>query len=204
METAFCGDYEYTEQVNTDRNTDFMVVLNEGKPSRYNLLKSWVLDKFDNVDIYGKWLDERAESDERFKGSLHINEIQDKLQDVKFTFIIPIKEGWTTSKYIEMIHAGVIPFLHPTYDDQGHLPIPNFLRPKTPEEFYTNMQRLIDNPTEYETVLNGLRKAILKPEYYDGSFINDNIMKAADENYKRPDMLQFTKKKAATLEDFFA
>jgi hypothetical protein len=204
METAFCGDYEYTEEVNTDRKTDFMVVLNEGKPSRYNLLKNWVLDKFDNVDIYGKWLDERAESDERFKGSLHINEIQDKLQDVKFTFIIPIKEGWTTSKYIEMIHAGVIPFLHPTYDDQGHLPIPNFLRPKTPEEFYTNMQRLIDNPTEYETVLNGLRKAILKPEYYDGSFINDNIMKAADENYTRPDVSQFTKKKAATLEDFFA
>jgi cytochrome c-type biogenesis protein CcmE len=49
-----------------------------------------------------------------------------------------------------------------------------------------------------------LRKAILKPEYYDGSFINDNIMKAADENYTRPDVSQFTKKKAATLEDFFA
>jgi hypothetical protein len=103
-----------------------------------------------------------------------------------------------------MIHAGVVPFLHPTYDDQGHLPIPDFLRPKTPEEFYTNMQRLIDNPTEYETVLKGLRKAILKPEYYDGSFINDNIMKAADPNYTRPDTAQFTKTKAATLEDFFA
>ena len=202
METAFCGDYEYTEEVNADRKTDFMVVLNEGKPSRYGLLKEWVLDKFDNVDIYGKWSDV-VNGDDRFKGSLHITELQEKLQDVKFTFIIPIKEGWTTSKYIEMIHAGVIPFLHPTYDEQRHLPIPDFLRPLTPEEFYNNMQRLIDNPDEYKMVLKGLRKAVLKPEYYDGSFINDKIMKAADENYIRPDLDQYTKQKASTLEDFF-
>ena len=202
METAFCGDYEYTEEVNTDRKTDFMVVLNEGKPSRYDLLKEWVLDKFDDVEVFGKWED-HVKGDSRFKGSLHIGEIQKKLQDVKFTFIIPIKEGWTTSKYIEMIHAGVIPFLHPTYDEQRHLPIPDFLRPATPEEFYNNMQRLIDNPKEYEVVLKGLRKAVLKPEYYDGSFINDKIMKAIDKNYIKPDVDQYTKQKVATLEDFF-
>lgn len=202
METAFCGDYEYTENANTDRSIDFMVVLNEGKPSRHGLLKEWVLNKFDNVDIYGKWSDV-IKGDDRFKGSMHINELQEKLKDVKFTFIIPILKGWTTSKYIEMIHAGVIPFLHPTYDEQNHLPIPEFLRPKTPEEFYENMQRLINNKDEYETVLKDLRKAVLKPEYYDGSFLNKKIMTAVDPNYIAPSLDGYEKKKAVTLEDFF-
>ena len=204
METAFCGDYEYTEEVNLDRKTDFMVVLNEGKPSRYDLLKEWVLDKFDNVAIYGKWEHESVANDTRFRGSRHIQEIQNMLNDVKFTFIIPIAPGWTTSKYIEMIHAGVVPFLHPSYDTQRHLPIPDFLRPKTPAEFHERMQRLINNPQEYETVLKGLRKAVLKPEYYDGTFINDKIMKAFDPNYERPDVRAFEKQHVVTLEDFFA
>jgi hypothetical protein len=202
METAFCGDYEYTEEVNVNRNTNFMVVLNEGKPSRYDLLREWVLDKFDNVEVYGKWEHGAATVDSRFKGSLHINELQKKLQDVKFTFIIPIKEGWVTSKYIEMIHAGVIPFLHPTYDMQGHLPIPEFLRPKTPEEFFRRME-MIDTHEAHQNLLKELRKAVLKPEYYDGTFINDKIMNAFDPNYTRPDVRAFEKKTITTLADFF-
>ena len=204
METAFCGDYEYTQDANLNRKTDFMVVLNEGKPSRYDLLKEWVLNKFDDVEIYGKWEHDAVKEDSRFCGSAKIDELQKKLQDVKFTFIIPIKEGWVTSKYIEMIHAGVIPFLHPTYDMQRQLPIPDFLRPNTPAEFYERMQSLINNPKQYETILLGLRNAVLKPEYYDGSFINDKIMAAFDPSYQRPDVRAFEKKIVTTLEDFFA
>jgi len=201
METVFCGDYNYAEKVNTERATNFMVVLNEGKPSRYKLLKEWVLDKFNDVDVYGKW-SEVIGDDSRFKGSMHINELQTTLQDVKFTFIIPIKEGWTTSKYIEMIHAGVIPFLHPSYDEQGHLPIPMFLRPKTPSEFYARMQTLIENEEKYKEVLKNLRKNILKPEYYDGTFINNKIMSSIDSNYVQPNVGEYEKKTVATLEDF--
>lgn len=204
METAFCNDYEYTTDVNVNRTTDFMIVLNEGKPSRYDLLKEWVLDHFDDVEIYGKWEHSDAASDKRFRGSKHIEEIQSMMQNVKFTFIIPIAKGWTTSKYIEMIHAGVIPFLHPTYDEQRHLPIPDFFRPSTPEEFRERMNTLLSDTSTYEKCLRSLRKAVLKPEYYDGTFINDKIMKAVDPTYVRPDMSSFSKKTITTLEDFFA
>lgn len=204
METAFCGDYEYSEEVTLNRSIDFAVVLNEGKPSRYDLLKEWVLDHFEEVEIYGKWEHADATKDRRFRGSKHIEEIQKMMSNVKFTFIIPIAKGWTTSKYIEMIHAGVIPFLHPTYDEQRHLPIPEFLRPKTPQEFHDRMERLLNNPEEYESVLKGLRKAVLKKEYYDGSFINDKIMTAVDQNYQRPDINSFEKKTVTSLEDFFS
>ena len=203
METAFCCDYTYSKEVNMNRDTNFMVVLNEGKPSRYNLLKEWVLDEFEDVAVYGKWEHESAKDDSRFRGSRHIQDIQKMLNDVKFTFIIPIAPGWTTSKYIEMVHAGVIPFLHPTYDSQMHLPIPAFLRPKTPTEFYERMQELIQNQEKYEALLKELREAVLKPEYYDGTFINNKIMKSFDSSYEIPDLNVFEKRRAFTLEDFF-
>ena len=205
METAFCIDYDYTKDVNFDRNVDFMVVLNEGKPSRYKMLKEWVLDHNDDVEIYGKWDEAYTENDSRFKGSIHISDLQQKLNNVKFTFIIPIKEGWVTSKYIEMIHAGVIPFLHPTYDDQNHTGIPDFLRPKTPQEMAERIKMLSESQSKYKTVLRGLRNLILKPEFYNGTYINNQIMTAFDKNYIAPDLNNFQKQNEPTvgLEEFF-
>lgn len=204
VETAFCADYEYPQTVNTDRKTNFMIVLNEGTPSRYEILKEWILNKIDDVEIYGKW-SEITDGDDRFKGPMHISILQQKLQDVKFTFIIPIKKGWVTSKYIEIIHAGVIPFLHPTYDEQRHLDIPEFYRPKTPSELFKRIQLLSENQKMYEQALNDLRTRILKPEYYDGTFLNNTIMKSLDPNYVAPDLSQYEIKESVIgLEEFFA
>ena len=203
METCFCVNYEHSEQFNLNRKVPFMVILNEAKPSRYNLLKEWVLDDHEDVEIYGKWDHPDTTTDARFKGSIHLDDVMAKMNNVKFTFIIPIAKGWVTSKYIEMVHAGVIPFLHPTYDEQKHLPIPDFLRPKTPTEFKERMTRLLNNENEYESVIRGLRKLICKPEYYDGTFLNNKIMTAIDKDYIATDISQYEKKTAATLEDFF-
>jgi hypothetical protein len=65
------------------------------------------------------------------------------------------------------------------------------------------MDRLLNNEDEYESVITGLRKLICKPEYYDGTFLNNKIMTAMDNDYVAPDVTQFEKKAAATLEDFF-
>jgi hypothetical protein len=205
METAFCYDYDYTETAKVNRSTDFMVVLNEGKPSRYNMLKEWVLNNFDDVEIYGKWEEETATKDARFKGSKHIGEIQRKFQDVKYTFIIPIAKGWVTSKYIEMIHAGVIPFLHPTYDEQNHTGIPDFFRPQTPQELIERIAILNSGQSKYEDAILKLRKLILKKEYYNGEFINDTVFKSIDPNYVKVDVNLFDKKEPSRgIEDFFA
>jgi hypothetical protein len=204
METAFCGDYEYSENFNLNRNQNFMVVLNEGKPSRYDMLKEWVLEHFDDVDIYGKWQDERTATDKRFKGSRHIFEIQNMLSDVKYTFIIPIAKGWVTSKYIEMIHAGVIPFFHPTYDEQGHTEVPDFFRPKTPLELRERIEMLNNDEELYKKSIQTLRNIVLKTEYYDGTFINQKIFSSMISNYSMPDVSSFEKKKQNNgIEEFF-
>lgn len=207
METAFCGDYdyEYSKDFNLDRKTNFMVVLNEGKPSRYDMLNEWVLEHFRDVNIYGKWEDERTKVDSRFKGSRHIYDIQRMLSDVKYTFIIPIAKGWVTSKYIEMIHAGVIPFFHPTYDEQGHTRVPDFFRPQTPEELRKRIDILNADENLYRESITKLRHLILKQSYYDGTFISQTILSAMNSEYALPDLSQYQKKeKARGLEDFFS
>lgn len=206
METAFCGDYEYTKEFNMNRKNDFMIVLNEGKPSRYNILNEWVLQYFSDIDIYGKWSDERALNDKRFKGSKNINEIQQILNNVKYTFIIPIAKGWVTSKYIEMIHAGVIPFFHPTYDEQKHVPVSDFFRPKNPKELLERIEKLNGDNKLYEKTITDLRKAVLVPSYYDGTFINEKIFKSMSDSYKNVEMENFKNKREEKdfgLERFF-
>lgn len=205
METAFCGDYEYSKDFNTERSTNIMIVLNEGKPSRYDMLDEWILQHFNDVDIYGKWEDSRAKKDARFRGSKNINDIQKMLSDVKYTFIIPIAKGWVTSKYIEMIHAGVIPFFHPTYDEQGHTGVPDFFRPKTPEELRKRIEMLNADENLYKESITKLRNIVLKPSYYDGTFISEKILSAMDPAYTLPDLSAYEKKeKSRGLEDFFS
>lgn len=190
METFFLYNKELHKININDRNVTFSIILNEGKPSRYNLLKEWVLDHVDDVDIYGKWNENLL--DHRFKGSKRITEIQDIFLHVRSSFIIPIKTGWVTSKYIELIHAGVVPFLHPTYDTQNHLDFPSFFKPKTPDELYERVNSLKDDNLYLEKI-NFLREKYCKPGYYDGTIVNNIVMNEIYDNYIKPDITETPK-----------
>lgn len=176
METLFCVGRKRPGDDQADRPHDFMIVLNEGRPSRYTKIREWVLGGFDDAEIYGKWENPEALADKRFKGSVHIDELQRVLGGVKSTLAIPIKAGWVTSKYVEMIHAGVVPFLHPTYDEQGHVPMPDFLRVRTPAELRDRVRMLAARPNERRLLVQHLRETILRDSYYDGSFASDKIL----------------------------
>jgi hypothetical protein len=205
VETLYLVDRKLPDIIELSRSkkTPFMVVLNEGKPSRYNMLKDWVLDSNTDVEIYGKWDDQRALEDSRFKGSLHIDELSKKLQDVKYSLVIPIAPGWVTSKYIELIHNGVIPFFHPTYDTQRHINVPEILRLKRPGQLAETIKYFEENSDAYQEVLKDLQR-LLKPEYYDGTFISKKIMKNIDPTYTLPDLSKYSKAETNSLEDFFS
>lgn len=174
MEKGFL--YGKKTQPIAEKNINFVMVLNEGVPSRYDFLNEWVLKRLDNVDVYGVWSDSRALNDKRFKGSLHIDKLQDVIKHAKYTLVIPIRNGWVTAKYIEMIYAGVIPFLHPDYDNQNHLDFPKILRPATPDEMFETIKLLDSDDVLYNRILQDLRSKFLKEEYYNGMVINTNIM----------------------------
>ena len=167
-----------TEQ--TDKQSKFMIVLNEGRPSRYEMLKEYVLDQVQDVNIYGKWSDPRTAKDTRFKGPKKFNDLQKLLLDVKYTFIIPIKKGWVTAKFWEMIHYGIIPFMHPTYDTQNNLKCPDFIRVKSAKDLMEKIDYLEKNPDAY----NDLRKQLqdmLTPELYSGEYLDRITMDSLKE-----------------------
>lgn len=203
MERIFQYDREVPPIDIQNRTIDFMIVLNEGTPSRYNLLKEWVLDYNADVEIYGKWSDDIMK-DERFKGSLSLDILQEKLRKVKSTFIIPIANGWATSKYIEMIHAGVVPILHPSYDTQNNTNLPNELRPKNPKQAIRLIEALQDDDI-YNGIIKKLRNQYCTKEYYDGSRLNKEIMTAINNDYVPVNLDEYEhfEKEPEGLEAFF-
>ena len=193
VEKIFLYDRKFEAATAKGRDTNFMIVLNEGAPSRYDILKEWILDSVDDVDIYGKWDHKETQGDSRFKGPIPINNLQRKLKNVRASFIIPILKGWATSKYIEMIHAGVVPFFHPTYDEQDNLHAPEWLRPKNPDELARATEALQDDRI-YIKAIRELQSLYCKPEYYDGSRLNTIVMENIIDGYDRLDLNEFERK----------
>lgn len=149
------------------------IILNEGGNrglERGPYLKEYVLDYLDDVSIFGKWREPWI-SDDRFKGPVHIHELEEMLLKTKYTFMIPIGKGWATAKYWEMAHYGVLPFFHPWYDTQCNIPAPDFLRVSSPNELWDRIDQLNADDQLYENILRAVYETLLE-EYYDGSYLN--------------------------------
>ena len=211
MEKAFLVGRDFPTNLDNKRSRKFTVILNEGKPSRYKLLKEWILDNEelqDGLEIYGKWEDEIIESDSRFKGSIKLEQVQDIMSDTKYTFIIPIKEGWVTSKYIEMIYAGVIPFFHPSYDTQRHIKIPEILRIDSPEELYELITVFENDGVLRKNFIHMLQETLIKDSDLSGETLSteimSNIAKLNNTIYDKPILKNYRKvKKQITLKDLY-
>jgi len=166
--------------VPSEKLEKFMIILNEGSngvKSRYPELKKYVLDYIDDVKIYGKWKHPKTEEDARFQGPRPFEELQKELSSVKYTFIIPIKPGWVTSKWVEMINNGIIPFFHPDYDTQNHCPVLDFLRIKNPQDLHNKIEALEKNPDIYKKLL---LSNSFDADDYSGKKLSDKILYEAE------------------------
>jgi hypothetical protein len=103
----------------------------------------------------------------------------DELLSTKYTFCVPIKEGMVTSKYAEMLHYGIIPFLHPSYDTEFNVfPEGHFIRCKTPADLKKKVEFLNDNPDHYKKLFYNLQEKYLRDSYYTGEHVDNKIWEA--------------------------
>jgi hypothetical protein len=153
------------------KDIEFLLVLNEGRPSRYGLLKEAILDSVADVDIYGKWDESLVKDDARFKGTVSFHDLQKMLKRVKYSFCIPIKKGWCTMKFWELAHHGIIPFLHKTYDEQNNMGAPPFLRIENAADLKKKIDFLQRRPDAYEK-LRAEIKSMIKSSDYSGETLN--------------------------------
>lgn len=179
-----------------DKNIKLLIVMNSGKNGgmdRYKELKKYILDdeRSNCCEIYGDWEEEILKSNSQFKGPLKFNLLQDKLKNTKYTFIVPIKEGWTTAKIWEMIQYNIIPFLHPTYDTQNNIQLDEWFRVKDVNDLYNKIDILENNEEKYKKVLHYIQ-SLVKDEDYSGLNLNNIIM---EEAFKHLDVVYDKKKK---------
>jgi len=178
IEKVFFMGREKYDFSKLDKTTKMLIVLNEGKngvKSRGPKLENYVLRNFKDVEVYGDWSKEWVDKyPDNFKGPKKFIELEPMLKSVKYTFIIPIAPGWVTSKFWEMLHFGIVPFLHPDYDAQHHLPTPKILRVSSPKELKDRIELLESHPDAYQKLLTHLN-GLLLDSYYDGTYMNEVI-----------------------------
>jgi hypothetical protein len=187
IETVFLLDkirYDIDDLFNMKKTDSFMMLQNQGKGTggmdRWPPVKSYIIDNDIKTDIYGKWDDDLIKNNpEFFKGEMRIESLNDELLKTKYTFCVPIKEGMVTSKYAEMLHYGLIPFLHPSYDTQFNVfPKDHFIRCSSPANLKKKINFLNENPDQYKKLFYSLQKNYLKDSYYTGEYLDNKIWDA--------------------------
>jgi hypothetical protein len=182
-ETSEYQSLEFATVLNTTQNNgvktdDLVIVMNEND-NRYDILASYVFDNFNKsgyyVPVYGKWSKEIMDASKSFKGGMRITNIKKLLPKFKYSLVIPSDDGWVTSKYIQLIDNGVIPFFHPSYDTNYHSEIPAFLRVKSPEDFAFKINELNDNQSLYDDILIRCQ-SLIKDEHRDGTNISNILL----------------------------
>ena len=160
------------------RDINMVLWLNEGKPSRYNDLKNFILNSVEDVQVYGVW-NEKALKDPRIE-QVAMSELSWQFPRTKYTFCIPIAPGWATGKFWEMIKHGIVPFMHPTYDDQRNIGFPEELRVKDSNELLEKINLYNHDEMLYNRLHKQL-KDMITPDKKSGKYMNDIIMKNAEE-----------------------
>lgn len=187
IETVFLLDktrYNTDELFAMKKTNSFMMLQNQGKGTggmdRWNPVRDYIVENDIKTDVYGKWDDELKEKyPDWFKGECRIESMTDELLSTKYTFCVPIKEGMVTSKYAEMLHYGIIPFLHPSYDTEFNVfPEDHFIRCKSPADLKKKIEFLNDNPDHYKKLFHNLQEKYLRDSYYTGEHVDNKIWEA--------------------------
>ena len=166
--------FDEPEPEPVERDINMMLFLNEGSPSRFNDLKKYVLDAVEDVKVYGSWSEKPLE-DPRIE-QVPMAECEHLIPRIKYTFCIPIAPGWCTGKFWEMAKLGMVPFVHPTYDEQNNIGIPEELRVKDANDLLEKINVYNNDEKEYNRILAKLQD-MLTDDHKSGKYINDMIMK---------------------------
>lgn len=150
---------------------------------RFNILKEYILDRDPDskARIFGKWSDFFKGNYSQFKGYIATEDLDKTFSETRYTLVLPTAAGWVTSKYAEMLQLGVLPFLHPDYDNQYHIvPKDHPMRVKNADDFYEKMEYYDNNPKERIKFVKELQELLIS-DAFSGKFMIDLINKSLNE-----------------------
>lgn len=111
----------------------------------------------------------------QFCGKMKSEEVDTVFQNTRYTLTLPVINGYCTSKYLEALQQGVLPFIPPFYDEQFNaIPKDCFLRVSSPEDMWNKINYLEQNPGVRVTLVKHFQKLWIEP-CIDGEFIKAEI-----------------------------
>ena len=146
--------------------------------SRLPVYKKWVHDatqgtEYEGAKVYGSWDDNIYEENPWIEKKF-IVDMADDIADCRYSLVYSQVRGFVTAKAYELICLGIVPFIHPDYDPERLLGLPEFLYVKTPAEMISKMRRMDENPDGYRKVIN-MCMDVIKPEWQDGSLVVNKV-----------------------------
>lgn len=135
---------------------------------------------YSDTKVYGMWTEETLKKYPNIQDKKMID-LVDEIADAKYSLVYSIVPNFITIKPYEMIIQGLLPFIHPDYDKNRILGLPEYLYINSPEDFANKMAELDANPDMYCKLIQECFDCI-KPEYLDGSYLVNNIMSKIGNN----------------------
>lgn len=153
------------------KDIEFAILMNWTERKRANnaITICNVLKKYDPI-IIGDW---KKKLNEFISHEVVSSDVQSLLDQVKYSWNQTVKLDWISQKFWEMILSNVICFHYNS--DMNKLVIPDWLRVNKTEEIKSTIEITDANILSYQGTLM-MQKALIVPEYLDGSFIYNQII----------------------------
>ena len=150
------------------------------KNGRFQGYKEYIIDNFKDTiynksKIYGKWTEDIYEQYPNNFEDKPMIELNDILKDARYSLVYSQIPNFVTVKPWEMIANGIIPFIHPDYDPEHILELPEYVYLKNPDDLKNKIIELDNDDKLYLNILNKCLDCITK-EDRDGTYINNFIM----------------------------
>jgi hypothetical protein len=137
--------------------------------------------EYADTHVYGLWENATLEKYPYTFQDKKMIELADEIAAAKYSLVYSIVPDFITIKPYEMIIQGLVPFIHPDYDKNRILGLPEYVYVKNPEDFANKMRELDEDDSKYRSLIEECFNCI-KPEYLDGSYLVNNIMQKIGNN----------------------
>lgn len=151
---------------------------------KFNYVKKWVIDLFEDGKVYGKWTSPKLLTDKITECGVEdkfiwkgMCEMEDLMFDTKYTIVVPPSDKYpefVTQKVYSMLYYGIIPFwCKNDYDSKNiYSNFPDFIKVESTDELLQKIDFLNNNPEEYRKLLYELYD-LLEDKYFDNRLIHE-------------------------------
>lgn len=173
IERANAYECNFTS-INNYRQHNFIIIANTaGDYDRISKVEDFTRH-IPFTEIYGRVDKEVMTRNEKFKGEVDFKTINHIMDNTKLTFVVPIKENWVTSKYIEVLNNGALPIFYKDYNTELlNVDLIDVVR--TPSDLRQLVKFYLENEEARRLKVERLREELVSP-YYNGKILSNLLI----------------------------